>query len=214
MEEVHPIATLIGDVVGSRDAPARHRLHDRLAAALDAVNAVGAPVTPLRITVGDEFQGCFASLGEALRAARELRLLLLPDIDIRCGLGWGPVQVLGDEPRVEDGPGWWAARDAIEEVARVQGKPAMRRIRTAYRIASGATGPDPNAVNAALIGRDTLIGALDARSLSVLRGLLAGMSQREIATAEAVTASAVSQRVRRDGLGALVAAEELLVSIR
>jgi hypothetical protein len=214
MNEKQPTATLIGDVVGSRDTASRQQLHARLAEALDAINASKAPLTPLRITVGDEFQGCFATLGEALRATRELRSILLPEIDIRCGLGWGPVQILGDDPRVEDGPGWWAARDAIEEVARLQGKPTMRRLRTAYRIAPGATGPDPNAVNAALIGRDTLIGGLDARSLSVLRGLLAGMSQLEIATAEAVTASAVSQRVRRDGLGALVAVEDLLGSIR
>lgn len=214
MNDMQPIATLIGDVVGSRETSSRTRLHARLVEALEAINASGAPLTPLRITVGDEFQGCFATLGEALRAARELRLRLLPEIDLRCGLGWGPVQVLGAEPRVEDGPGWWAARDAIEAVAQVQGKAAMRRLRTAYRIAPGVPGPDPNAVNAALIGRDTMVGGLDARSLSVLRGLLAGMSQLEIATAEDITPSAVSQRVRRDGLGGLVTLEGLLGGIR
>ena len=37
-------------------------------------------------------------------------LALLPVVDVRHGIGWGPVSVLGEEPRVEDGPGWWAAR--------------------------------------------------------------------------------------------------------
>ncbi len=211
MTDLKSAATLIGDVVGSRDVTDRSDLHDRLVAAVEHVNNQFAPVVPLRITVGDEYQGGFATVGEALVAALRLRLLVLPEFDLRHGIGWGPTTVLSDEPRVEDGPGWWAAREAIGAVA---GRATTGALRTAYRRASeGSGGPEPSAINAALVSRDALLAAASPRSWGVLRGLLSGMSQREIAAAEGISASAVSQRVRRDGLAALVATDDLLGQI-
>lgn len=200
-------ATLIGDVVASRKAGDRGVLHARLMDLLDEVNATFAPTTPLRITVGDEFQGAFATPGQALQASLRLRLAMLPEVDVRHGLGWGEVSVLQEEPRVEDGPGWWAARDAIHEVQRAQEHAATRYRRTVFRAADGAGGPDADLVDAALVLRDAAVGALSERSLSVLRGLLMGKTQRDLAEELGVSASAVSQRVRGDGLAALVAAD-------
>ena len=57
--------------------------------------------------------------------------------------------------------------------------------------------------------RDEIVGGLSDRSLGVLRGLLSGRTQREIAEKEDVSPSAVSQRVRHDGLAALVASDAL-----
>jgi hypothetical protein len=213
------VATLIGDVVGSRDAGSRAALHARLEALVAHVNAETAPVVPLRITVGDEYQGCWSTVGQALVALRMLRLDGLPDVDLRHGLGWGEVTVLSEAPRVEDGPGWWAARAAIEYAAAEARRPGLRHVRTAFRLAEAVPGAerpgenrglDEHAVNAALMLRDQLLGGLSERSLSVLRGLLEGRTQREIAEAEGVSASAVSQRVRSDGLAVIVAAEEML----
>jgi DNA-binding transcriptional LysR family regulator len=206
-------ATLIGDVVASRSAADRATLHDRLTALLDEVNELTAPLTPLRITVGDEFQGAFATVGQALRASLRLRLGLLPDHDMRHGVGWGEVRVLQEDPRVEDGPGWWAARDAIHEVQLAQEHPASRFRSTAYHVAEGAPGPDQDLAAAALVLRDMVVSGLSGRSVSVLRGLLSGHTQREIADALGVSPSAVSQRVRGDGLAAVVAADERLGSV-
>jgi len=206
-------ATLIGDVVASRGAADRATLHGRLTDLLDAVNETTSPVAPLRITVGDEYQGTFASVGQALQASLRLRAGLLPEHDLRHGVGWGEVRVLQAEPRVEDGPGWWAARDAIHAVQLAQEHPASRFRSTAYRLAEGAEGPDEDLVDAALVLRDTIVGALSDRSVSVLRGLLSGQTQREIAEALGVSPSAVSQRVRGDGLAALVVADERLGSV-
>lgn len=203
-------ATLIGDVVASRRAGDRAGLHERLMTQLDRVNQTCAPTTPLRITVGDEFQGTFATVGQALQASLRLRVGLLPGHDLRHGLGWGEVSVLEEEPRVEDGPGWWAARDAIHAVQQAQERPGSRYRRTVYRRADGAAGPDPDLVEAALILRDAAVGALSGRSVSVLRGLLDGQTQRDLAEALAITPSAVSQRVRTDGLAALVDADRRL----
>lgn len=209
MAEMKAVATLIGDVVGSREALDRADLHDRLVGALAVVNEEFAPVVPLRVTVGDEYQGSFRSVGAALQAALRLRLLVLPEFDLRHGIGWGATTVISEDPRVEDGPGWWAAREAIGSVAGARG------LKTAYqRAPETSRGPDPAAVNAALVSRDALLAAASPRSWGVLRGLLGGMSQREIAAAEGVSASAVSQRVRRDHLTALVRTDDLLGDIR
>ena len=203
-------ATLIGDVVASRRTSDRAGLHDRLMALLDHVNRTCAPTTPLRITVGDEFQGAFATVGQALQASLRLRVGMLPGHDVRHGLGWGEVRVLEEEPRVEDGPGWWAARDAIHAVQEAQQHPGTRYRRTVYRRAEGASGPDPELVDPALALRDAAVGALGERSLSVLRGLLEGRTQRELADALGISPSAVSQRVRGDALAALVDADRTL----
>jgi hypothetical protein len=207
------VATLIGDVVRSRTSPDRTALHGGLVAVLDEANARLSPIVPLRITVGDEFQGCFAQVGEALHATLWLGLHLAPQAELRHGIGWGTVTVLADHPRVEDGPGWWAAREAIESVKREAGRARARHLRTAYRRAGegdAIEGPDPNPVNAALICRDQMIGSVTERSLRLLRGTLEGSSQAELAENEEISASAVSQRMRKDGLAVIVAADELL----
>jgi DNA-binding transcriptional LysR family regulator len=207
-------ATLIGDLVGSRRADDRAGLHARLAGALSEVNERCAPVTPLRITVGDEYQGAFATVGAALQATLRLRLAMLPDVDLRHGVGWGTVRVLEQEPRVEDGPGWWVARDAISAVHAAEDRPSSRDRRTAYLRADGVEGPDPAAIEALLVLRDSALSRLSARSLTVLRDLMSGSSQREVAERLGISPSAVSQRVRSDGLAALVAADQATGGIR
>lgn len=209
-----PVATVIGDVVGSRTVPDRAVLHARLTDALADVNDTLRPTAPLRITVGDEYQGVFDDVGKALTATLRLRLALHPEVDVRHGVGWGPITVLSEVPRVEDGPGWWAAREAIVAVEGA-GRSLGRALRTAYRRAEEvAEGPEPDAINAALLCQDTLLASASTRSWGVLRGLLGGMSQTEIARAEQISVSAVGQRIRKDGLAALVAADELLGGLR
>ena len=208
-------ATLVGDLVGSRESRNRRGLHVDLLEALAQVNDELAAeiVDPLEVTAGDEFQGRFASVGAAVQASLLLRLALLPAADIRFGLGWGEVTVLHADG-TQDGPGWWAARDAIEWVAEAQGQAALAQVRTAYRMAEGSDGPGEPAINAALQCRDHLVGSLDGRSQRILGGLMSAMAQVEIATAEGISPSAVSQRVRRDGLGVLVSAAAELRRVR
>jgi len=206
-------ATLIGDVVGSRRARDRGALHIRIQRALDAVNAEHEPVRPLAITVGDEFQGSFEHVGSAVDAAFAIRLRLLPEVDTRYGLGWGDVEVLDPDRGIEDGPGWWAARDAIEWVAATERQAALRTVRTAFR-SQVPDAPSPAAISAALLCRDQLVGSLDERSLRILGGLVQHQSQAELAALEGVSGSAVSQRVRADGLAAIVAAQSELSRIR
>lgn len=231
-----PVATLIGDLVASRRSSNRRDLHTSLRAALAETDRIRPGLRPLWITAGDEFQGVYPALGEALDAALQIRLRLHP-VPVRFGLGWGSVTTLDDgelersDAGVQDGPGWWAARAAIEAVAADEGRAATRLSRTHYRraaaddtdrgsagatAASGAgfTGPEPDAVNAALLCRDHLLGSADDRDIAILKGLLVGMTQSDLADAEGISRSAVSQRVRRSGLGMVLRSHELLRNLR
>ena len=202
-------STLIGDVVGSRrvaDRSAAHRELNRVLADV-AADAIDPPA----FTVGDEFQGSYPTVGNAIDAALSLRLAVAPGIDIRFGIGWGAVMVLDERAGIQDGPGWWAAREAIDWTASAQRRPGLALVRTSF----GANDRDDvDAVNAALVCRDHLIGSLDDRSLRILRGLLSNHSKKDIAAAENISASAVSQRAGRDGLDLIVQASQYLRSVR
>jgi SatD family (SatD) len=216
MQKVKPAASLsvraavIGDVVGSRRAVDRSAAHRTINRALHAVGA-GA-IDPPAFTVGDEFQGSYPTVGEAIDAALSIRLAVAPDIDIRFGIGWGAVTVLDAEAGIQDGPGWWAAREAIEWTATAQRQSGLALVRTSFRAGADTRG-DTDAVNAALMCRDHLLGSLDDRSLRIVKGLLTDQTKKDIAAAEGVSASAVSQRAGRDGLDLIVEASRCLRSI-
>jgi hypothetical protein len=203
-------ATLIGDVVGSRRAADRAAAHRALNRALREV-AVGA-IDPPAFTVGDEFQGSYPTVGEAIDAALSLRLAVAPDIDIRFGIGWGAVEVLDPVAGIQDGPGWWAAREAIEWTATTQRQPGLSSVRTSFRV-GGESREDAGAINAALMCRDHLLGSLDDRSIRILKGLLNNRAKRDIAADEGISASAVSQRAGRDGLDLIIVASQHLRGI-
>ena len=124
-------ATLIGDVVGSRTVADRAGVHRLTNRALREV--ADAAVDPPAFTVGDEFQGAFTSVGRAIDAALSLRLAVAPDIDVRFGIGWGGVTMLDETAGIQDGPGWWAAREAIEWTASAQRQPGLALVRTSFR---------------------------------------------------------------------------------
>lgn len=206
-----PLAALLGDVIGSRSADDRQALHDTLTAALRAISAEVETVDDIQVTAGDEFQGTFRSVGEAVYAALLLRLHLHPEVDIRVGVGWGEVTVLDPAQGTQDGPAWWAARAAIEWVEQKQATAGWESVRTAYRRAEGVgTGPSPEAVTAALLCQDHLIGLMDQRSRHILNGLLHGRTQVSLAEELGLTRQAVNQRRKHDGLAVATAAAQSL----
>ncbi len=209
-----PRAALLGDVVGSRTAQDRKALHDELSSALTDVSSEVDTLDRLQVTAGDEFQGTFSSVGESLYAALLLRLRLPTEIDVRVGVGWGPVTVLDPAHGTQDGPAWWAARAAIDWVERQQSQTGWQGVRTAYRCADpapeGQPGPDPRAVEAALLCQDQLVSLLDERSRHILEGLMHGQTQARLAEDLGLTRQAVNQRRKHDGLPVLAAAAESL----
>lgn len=195
---------LIGDLVGSRRLSDRAGAQRQVGAALRDVASALPGLQPLEQTFADEFQGGYATLGDATRAALLVRLTLLPAIDVRCGIGFGETDVYDDSrtPLVQDGPAWWSARAALEEL----GAPRRNAVRTWF------VGPDESRArlaNAHLLCRDALVDRLSERGCRMLRLALLGESQQRIAEAEGITKSAVSQQFAR-GIGAVRAAQDLL----
>lgn len=215
MPEVHVRVTVIVDLVGSRRHPDRAWVHRAFTDALAAVNAVVPAEQALEPTVGDEAQARYLSVDDALRATLLLRLELPSGLDARAGIGVGAVQDLGHGAAglLQDGPGWWAARDAINE-AKNRETARDRSLRTWYLVADGvetsSAHPDPVRVDAFLLTRDEIVTGMPARSRRLLRGVLDGRTQAELAETEGISASAVSQNLRRSGAYAVLHAHELL----
>ena len=210
---------LLGDVVASKRHGDRRALQRKVEEALDTVNALVEAMQPLEATVGDEFQGAYGCVSDAVRASLLVRLSLLPDVDTRFGIGSGEVTVFDAHrrPISQDGPAWWAAREAIERVHRQQRQSARERAaRTWYVAHPGAEGGSERApllerfVNAHLLCRDALVPREDARGITLLRGWIVGRTQAELAEELGVTQSAVSQRLARMGAFAMRDAQELL----
>ena len=200
---------LIGDVVRSRTRADRQDLHDELTAALDDANRSVAGEDPLVITVGDEFQGVYATLGGALHASFVVRAALHPRTDVRFGLGRGAVTTLDPVRGIHDGPAYWAARDAITTAKERAQKAQTRTSRTAY------VGPEDDpatvaAVQSALDCLDFMVGSMSSTSREIFGGLMGAHTQQELAERLGLSASAVSQRVRRDGIGVAVEATQRL----
>lgn len=208
-----PRATVIGDLVGSRRALDRRLLHARLKDALARANALVPPTTPLRVTIGDEFQGSYARLGDALHATARVHLALAPDDEVRFGIGWGEVTSL-DADGIQDGPGWWAAREAILRVHARQARASTRALTTGFQAPAGAISQSTlDLVTASLLLRDQALASLSGVSKVILGRLLDDVTQADIAVELGISASAVSQRARRDGLHLLVEAEQRLARV-
>lgn len=210
-------ATLIGDVVGSRRHRDRAALQSTVVDALTRVNERVPGVQALDVTVGDEFQGAYRSLADALLAALLVRLELLPEVDTRYGVGWGSYQVFDVDRDIvsQDGPGWWAARAAIEQVKKQSSHPRSRHLRTWFVMqegsAAGGESWDPvPPVNAFLLCRDESVGRMNERGLRLLLGLMSGRTQSAMAEAENISQSAVSQHLSREGAFAVRAAHQTL----
>lgn len=196
------------DIVGSR------RLADRASAQRvldDAIAQVDhdLPVAerPLRPTVGDEQQGVYPSLDAALAAILLLRLALPDDIDCRFGLGVGPIgAVPSAHGGIPDGPGWWAARAAIEHVHALQQRavPAARTWVVVDEAEPDAARSALPFVNAYLLARDQLVDEMTERTRRLTYGRCLGRTQRALADAEGITQSAVSQALSASGAAALV----------
>ena len=214
-------AALIADIVRSREVEDRRRLHELVRLALDEVNANLPSVQPLSPTVGDEFQAVYADLPSAVHATLLLRLSLTSVAEVRFGIGWGPLDVFEEDklPFEQDGPAWWAARDAIERVAlNMRQKEGPRGLRTACLVSDAAVdaeerraGSSQAILNGFLMCRDEIVAGMDKRDARITLALLKNSRQRTIAEEENISQSAVAQRISRSGAYALVQAHESLL---
>lgn len=198
------------DIVGSRQLPDRTGAQRALEAAIARVEA-DLPVAerPLRPTVGDEQQGVYPTLEAALGSLLLLRLALPDGIDCRFGVGIGRIGTVpssASDGGIPEGPGWWAAREAIEHVHALEQRavPSARTWVSAHESEPDAAHEVARWSNVALLARDQLIGAMTERARRIAYARCLDRTQREIAAQEGITQSAVSQALSSSGASALV----------
>jgi hypothetical protein len=196
------------DIVGSRRLADREQAQRALDDAIArAHRALPVAVRPLRPTVGDEQQAVYDDLDAALASLLLLQLALPDGIECRFGVGIGSIgEIPSRSGDIPEGPGWWAAREAIETVHSLQQR-AVPSART-WVAASADEPPDVHDVarraNAYLLVRDRLVVEMSERARRLTYGRCLGVTQRELARTEGITQSAVSQTLASAGSAAVV----------
>lgn len=200
--------TVTADIVGSRrlaDRGGAQRILDDAVARADADMPVA--VRSLRPTVGDEEQGVFPSLESALAWLLLLQLALPDGVECRFGVGIGEITDLPSAGgSIPEGPGWWAAREAIDAVHALERRlaPTARTRVAAAQETDAATRAQVRLANAYLLARDQIVSAMSERTRRLTYGRLVGRSQKELAAAEGITQSAVSQALASAGSAAII----------
>lgn len=201
---------IIADIVRSRGLPDRSAAQRALEGAIARVEADYPHAdAPMRPTVGDELQSRYPDLSSAVTAVILVRLALPDGVVCRFGLGWGAVRDVASRTSdaLQDGPGWWAAREAIEAVERMERARISRaRMRVCVADAEGADAQTLGAaMNAYLLVGDHLLDGMNARVRRLAYGAWRRVPQKTMAEQEGITQSAVSQALSRSGATALLA---------
>ncbi|UWF76845.1 MULTISPECIES: SatD family protein [Microbacterium] len=202
------VIAVIADIVGSRrlrDRAAAQRMLDHTIARVERDRPLA--VQPLTPTVGDEQQGVYGGLGEALTSLLMLQLALPGGLGFRFGLGVGEIRAFDSSGGpLSDGPGWWAARAAIGIVQEHErgGMPSARSWIVAAEGQDEVMESTVAAANAYLLLRDELVGAMSERERRLAYGRLIGTSQQELAEQEGITQPSVSKALRRSGAVAIL----------
>lgn len=202
------VVAVIADIVGSRrlrDRAAAQRMFDETIARVQREHPLADQ--PLQPTVGDEQQGVYSTLDDAMAGVLLLQLALPEGIEFRYGLGIGEIRAIESAHReLTDGPGWWAAREAIETVHARQ----ERAVPTARSWIVAAPGQDEgmesrvSTSNAYLLARDAIVVRMTGRERRLAYGRIGGLSQSALAEQEGITQPAVSKALRSSGAAALL----------
>ncbi|MEV7825938.1 SatD family protein [Microbacterium enclense] len=199
---------VIADIVASRRLDDRAAAQRQIARVIEHVETdLPAARQPLTPTVGDELQGQYDRLDDALASLLLMRLALPDDIDCRFGVGVGDVRpIVLDDRTVPEGPAWWAARQAVETVERMQQRaaPFARTWITAAEGEDAAMVDTVTVANAYALARDQLVSAMSERTRRLTAGRCLGRSQRDLAESEGISQSAVSQALASAGSAAIV----------
>lgn len=206
-----PCVALLADQVGSRDSN-RAQSHAAILDSLPRINQQVPSLDALRVTVGDELQGVYPTFGQALEASYRLRLELAGTVDLRIGLGRGEVVEIDTEHGIQDGSAWYAARDAIGQVASIAQARGYRTVRTAL-INANADDADTPLITPALQLIDSALGRLRTGAAQSLLALIDGHDNQSAAEAAGISPSANSQRIDNNDLRILADAIRAVIAL-
>ncbi len=178
----HTTAVLMGDLVKSERHPAKDALHRLFNAAIDQANRdhAGDILSPLTITLGDEFQGVTRTLEQAAAIARGVRFHLLQH-DVQCRFVIAQARL--DSPLNPDkawnmmGTGLGRARDKLNE----------KRAGQTYRFSLPDAPVTEVLLDAVGTGLSVIERGWTTTQREVIWNSLCGQSVKDIAAARDVT---------------------------
>jgi SatD family protein len=192
-----PYAALIGDFIQSKQLPNRREIQRTLEAAFNDLNKQRQElglVSPLTITLGDEFQAVFVTAARLWECILRIEAAMEP-VAIRFAVGLGDIStdIRHDTALGMDGPAFYLARDAMEQLKKSDAR---------YRL--GGLGNDEHFINAAL----ELIAHNREKwrtpRVVTLANILQGKSVKEISQVTGSTEQAVYRNIRDGELEAII----------
>ncbi len=194
---------IIGDLVDSKKISGRSAFQKRLQRVIAQINRRQHAVSPWTLTLGDEFQVVYDIEVGVWQDLLSLIAELWPQ-RIRFAIAVGPLftainrkQALG-----MDGPAFHRAREIIQQMKKEGG-------RIGIDAADPAKSEKALAIIASLAGK-LLYNGRTATRTRIFQGMLAGQSGTEIAKANGISASAVSQQIETAALEDLVSGARLI----
>ncbi|MEL5990374.1 SatD family protein [Microbacterium phosphatis] len=202
------VIAVIADIVASRAAHDRDAVQREIEAAAREVERTRPRARQdWWPTVGDEFQAVYDTMEDALVATLFLQLALPEGVACRFGLGVGDITPVESRlaDRIQDGPGWWAAREAVGRANLLdKGKlPGVRSWLVVHEGESDALRAREPVVNAYLLLRDQVVADMNPRARRATFDTWRGMQQKDIAAKEGITQAAVSQAINKPLVRAL-----------
>ncbi|WP_099333253.1 SatD family protein [Actinomyces minihominis] len=204
-------AAIIVDIVGSRVLQNRQAAQEAIMRAFEQAERMVPPIVAVQATVGDEFQGVFASVSDALLVTLIAQVSLSGEAEIRCGIGWGESIELpsSGDVKLRDGSAWWNAREAID-TAHLRSDSGFASARN-WCIGS----PLQGGVNAYLVMRDHVVSRMTSRERRIAAAHCLGLTQKQVAQLEKISQPAVSMALHKSGAAAILSGlQELTQQLR
>lgn len=178
---------LIADIESSRKVTDRGALQESLKSLLRHLNLEPAGrISPLTITLGDEFQAVYGSAERVFTDAVEILAGLHPQV-ARFSFGIGPITTaINPNAALEmDGPAFYAARDGMS---------ALKKDHGLLRV-SGIDAAGLDLVNSSLFLVGSEIRSWNALRLRALAALNRGLNVRQIAAETGVSDKAIYKTI-------------------
>lgn len=180
---------LIGDLVNSRQLAQRDRVQRELSQLLESLSLAhtGAMVSPLTLTLGDEFQAVWQRPAGLWQVIVGLQAGLFP-VGVRLSLGLGTLATPINHQAAlgMDGEAFWHARAGIDRM-----KQSGRRLALTGLSDYSTQWSDP-----LLAVTDSMTRTWKANRWSILEGLLADESVPDIAARLSISVQAVYRNIR------------------
>lgn len=194
------VVALIGDMVASRNQADRRKGQEMLQAACESLNNRAAEfglLSPLTLTLGDEFQALFNHAEQVWRCVVALEAAMAP-VAIRFALGVGEIttEINTQQALGMDGPAFYHARDGIV---------ALKKTGHRYTVQGlDSDGSAPLWLQPTLDLVSHQRQKWQANRVHILAGMMAGKPVAEMAESLGISEQAVYANIRDGALDSIV----------